>query len=631
MATSTATTFWPDATNTGVPAGTTLTKSGQLVINTAGAVISGLDISGGVIINAPNVTLENCKISSSGFYVVQINALGATVQNCTIDGLGGGGEGISGAGTFIANNITGCVDGINVCADNTVIENNYIHGMSGPSSAHFDTIQADGNFSNILIQHNTLVNEQTQTSVIMLDNYWGSISNVTINDNLLVGGGYTTYINEMAQGQPGGGTVTNVTYTNNHIGSGYYGPLDLVMQLGDQPVISGNTSDGNSLLATLNTSANQTGGQTLPAVPTISTWSPDTGVSGDGITDASKLTIAGSAAAGSTVNVYDGSTLLGKAAASSTGAWSFATAALANGAHKFTATDTVSGATSAASAAVTVTVDTVAPAAPVEKTDAIVNGDQVNVAGTAEANSTVKVYDGTTLVGTGAAGSTGAWSATTSALSVGSHALTATATDAAGNVSAASAALDPVIAAATPQSPINFTGLWDNFGGGAAIHGVADPLSKVEVYEGSHLVGTTTASSSGKWGLWIGALSNTIHAFTAREVSASGAVLATSSGQAIVGTTGSDVLKSTSGNDVFVGAGSLDTYVFTSGFGHDVILDNGIGDTFKFSNSEFASYSDLMSHASQIGENTVITKGNDSLTMVNTPLTSLVANQFHFV
>ncbi len=96
-----------------------------------------------------------------------------------------------------------------------------------------------------------------------------------------------------------------------------------------------------------------------PAAPTISSVSPDTGVAGDGITNASTLTLTGTAVASSTVNVYDGATLLGTATANASGAWTFTSGTLGNGAHSFTATDTVSGVTSGASAALNVTVDTV--------------------------------------------------------------------------------------------------------------------------------------------------------------------------------------------------------------------------------------------------------------------------------
>ena len=58
------------------------------------------------------------------------------------------------------------------------------------------------------------------------------------------------------------------------------------------------------------------------AVPTIASFSTDSGTVGDHITN-DTLTLTGTAVANSTVNVYDGATLLGTAAANSSGAWSF--------------------------------------------------------------------------------------------------------------------------------------------------------------------------------------------------------------------------------------------------------------------------------------------------------------------
>ena len=77
----------------------------------------------------------------------------------------------------------------------------------------------------------------------------------------------------------------------------------------------------------------------------------------------------------------------------------------------------------------------------------------MTLTGTAEANSTVKVYDGATLLGTATANGTGAWSYTTAALSNGTHSLTATATDAAGNTGAASTAMSVTVDTAAPVAP----------------------------------------------------------------------------------------------------------------------------------------------------------------------------------
>jgi hypothetical protein len=214
------------------------------VIDTPGAIIEGLDIKGSVIINAPNVTLKNCKVTNSGNNVVLIKpgVTGALVKNCEIDNLSAGGQCIAGQGTFLHNNIHDCADGIDVRGDNTLIQGNFIHRMNGTADSHLDGIQADGGFSNLTINHNTVINEQNQTSAVMLDNYWGPIDTVAITNNLLVGGGYTVYINEVAKGQAGGGPVTNVTVANNRIGRGYWGTLDVRSELGHVPIVSGNVS-----------------------------------------------------------------------------------------------------------------------------------------------------------------------------------------------------------------------------------------------------------------------------------------------------------------------------------------------------------------------------------------------------
>ncbi|OCK57070.1 Ig-like domain-containing protein, partial [Bradyrhizobium sp. LMTR 3] len=191
-----------------------------------------------------------------------------------------------------------------------------------------------------------------------------------------------------------------------------------------------------------------------PATPTIASFSNDTGAAGDGITSDNTLQLKGTAAANSTIKIYDGSTQIGTTTASSTGSWDYITSVLTNAKHVLTATATTSsGQTSAASGAVTVTVDTVAPTAPVLSSNAIVNTNQVKLSGTAEANSKVTIYDGSTVVGTGTTNSTGAWSVTTNALSTGTHTLTAKAADVAGNVSAASQSINSVISGSTTPTP----------------------------------------------------------------------------------------------------------------------------------------------------------------------------------
>src|SRR5207342_340583 len=147
-----------------------------------------------------------------------------------------------------------------------------------------------------------------------------------------------------------------------------------------------------------------------PVAPSIVTFSTDSGVVGDHITNDNTLTLTGTAEANSVVKVYDGATLLNSVTADGSGAWSYTTTALSNGAHSLTATATdAAGNTGVASSALAITVDTVAPTAPSITSDVIVNTNQIALTGTAEANATVKVYDGTTLLGSAIADGTGAW------------------------------------------------------------------------------------------------------------------------------------------------------------------------------------------------------------------------------
>ena len=298
---------------------------------------------------------------------------------------------------------------------------------------------------------------------------------------------------------------------------------------------------GHSLTATATDAAGNTGvastalavtiDATAPVAPTIASFSTDSGVSGDGITNDSTLTLTGTAEANSTVKVYDGATLLGSATANGSGAWSYTTAALTNGGHNLTATATdAAGNTGVASTALNVTIDTAAPVAPTISLfstdsgvvgDGITNDNTLTLTGTAEANSTVKVYDGATLLGTATANGSGAWSCTTAALVDGGHSLTATATDAAGNSGAASATLNVTIDTTAPVVPSIGSGVIVNTNE-VALTGTAEAGSTVKVYDGASLLGNATANASGTWSYTSPALSGGGHNFTATATDAAG-------------------------------------------------------------------------------------------------------------
>ncbi|MGY4607006.1 Ca2+-binding RTX toxin-like protein [Bradyrhizobium sp. USDA 4474] len=185
---------------------------------------------------------------------------------------------------------------------------------------------------------------------------------------------------------------------------------------------------------------------TAPTAPSITSFSPDSNIVGDGITNHSQLTLAGTAEPGSKVLIFDGSTQVGIAGVDASGSWSVVSGTLAEGTHVFTseAVDSA-GNVSAGSAALNVMVDTVAPRVPVIVSDAVASSNAVVISGTAEVGSTIELYEGVTVLGTAVTAASGVWSVTTGSLAQGTHVFTATSTDVAGNTSGASTAFDPLV------------------------------------------------------------------------------------------------------------------------------------------------------------------------------------------
>lgn len=224
----------------GVSAGAGMTSHrGTLHVTLDNTFIHDMEISGNVIIDADNVSMSNIRVISTtedAALRVKDGADGFTLQDSEIDGAGATATAIDGYGKFLRNNIHGAENGINVTGP-SLIKGNYIHGLRNKNgSPHYDGVQVDGGHD-IQIVANTIINENTQTSAVMLDNYAGGLSSITVEGNRLIGGGYTIYID----GRFNGGTVNDasIRIINNQIGGGFYGDYAFFEH---QPVLYGNTS-----------------------------------------------------------------------------------------------------------------------------------------------------------------------------------------------------------------------------------------------------------------------------------------------------------------------------------------------------------------------------------------------------
>ncbi|WP_146215650.1 Ig-like domain-containing protein [Hoeflea marina] len=250
-------------------------------------------------------------------------------------------------------------------------------------------------------------------------------------------------------------------------------------------------------------------------------------------------TFAGTAEANSTVRVYIDGAFSGIASLTGT-SWTYTPTALPDGTISMWATATdLADNLSAPSATITVTIDTTPPPAPVlaAPTDgALVGTTTPSYSGTAEPASTVSVIVDGAGVGTTTTDGSGNWSfVQPAALSDGTHTASATAMDAAANVSVSSTTNSFTVDATPPpaplvSSPANGATIADNL---PNYSGTAEAFSTVSVSVDGSPIGTTTADGGGNWTLTQSpGLGDGPHAVLATATDAAGNVSADSASNA---------------------------------------------------------------------------------------------------
>jgi len=230
---------FPDASTTGVPAGSGLTAySGPGTITAAGTVIDGKTL-GCISVRAPGVVIRNSRISCAGGYAVY-NGDGAytgtplLIEDSEIDCKSSNGTAVGEANVTLRRvDIRGCENGLDV-NQNVDIQDSYIHDMYNGGDAHLDGIQlASGHLENgqivaasrnVTIAHNTIYGMGADgsfgTSAIISNR--GGDTNILIQGNLLAGGAVALYCEQ-------GATGTNYRVLDNHFSRqfsskvGFYG------------------------------------------------------------------------------------------------------------------------------------------------------------------------------------------------------------------------------------------------------------------------------------------------------------------------------------------------------------------------------------------------------------------------
>lgn len=260
--TSTPSSGWPNASNTGVPAGTTLTSSGSITITKSGTVISGLDVNGSITVSTSNVTIKNTRVHgkiNSGYN----GYTGIVIQDVEVIGPGTddgatrvplvGAEGYS----CIRCNVHSGNSGFEV-SDNVTIQDSYIHDI-GPNSGVHKTDIGSNAANHVVVRHNSMDCAVSGCSAALsIYGDFGQPNDWVVDNNLFnTTGSYCVYAGSV----PGKKfpVATNVRFTNNHFGRlhyktcGQYGPAT-AYQSGSGNVWTGNVWDdtGATITPTLN-------------------------------------------------------------------------------------------------------------------------------------------------------------------------------------------------------------------------------------------------------------------------------------------------------------------------------------------------------------------------------------------
>ena len=277
------------------------------------------------------------------------------------------------------------------------------------------------------------------------------------------------------------------------------------------------TDGANVFTATASDATGNTSDATAAVTVTLDSDAPTVAITTTAQTvNEASFTLEGTVTveAGAMVDVLKDGTSIGAASVSG-GTWS-KVVTLTDGANVFTATASdATGNKSDATAAVTVTLDTAAPTVAITTTAQTVNTASFTLAGTVDAGGTVDVLkDGTSI---GAASVTGTrWSLAVT-LDDGANTFTATATDATGNKSDATDAVNITLDTAAPTVAISTTAQTVNEAS-FTLAGTVDAGATVDVLKAGNSIGAASVTGT-RWSLAV-TLDDGANTFTATATDA---------------------------------------------------------------------------------------------------------------
>ncbi len=233
---------WPYIDNTGLTNPNNLTIiTGDTTITVSGATVQNLDVWGTLTIEANNVTVKNCRVwigafwgivvesgytgiliedceigkdsvnSSKGIFIRTADSTEATIRRCYIHHVGDGIFGGGGSDPSPKAKLT-----VQDCYISDIRETDGDDNVDSIDDHKGDGMEFLGQIREALIIHNHINVPTDQTSCLLFECNWGNLQNVTIENNLLNGAGYTVYT-RIREGR----TFEDLTIIDNHFGRDY--------------------------------------------------------------------------------------------------------------------------------------------------------------------------------------------------------------------------------------------------------------------------------------------------------------------------------------------------------------------------------------------------------------------------
>ncbi|MCW2912019.1 MAG: hypothetical protein JWN52_87 [Actinomycetia bacterium] len=239
---------WPSLRTSGIPQGKKLKRSGPITVHKDGTVIDGLEVQTEINIEANNVTVRNSHVIGAGEWsIIQRKGFsGLRVENTEINGDGKhqaqfGILNFGGMLTVRRSYIHTVSDGIGT--DQGLIEDSVILGPKEFPKDHIAAIASNDGPApgmTLVIRHNVLFNPLGQTSAVSIYQDFGRAHDVTLDNNLMAGGGYTLYAGKGKYGQSTNIKITRNAFSNRYFkNSGAFGPV-VSFEPGPGNVWSGN-------------------------------------------------------------------------------------------------------------------------------------------------------------------------------------------------------------------------------------------------------------------------------------------------------------------------------------------------------------------------------------------------------